>query len=284
MSSVSTFESTRWRFTKAEITILSGADIVAAYAIWTFVTYLTDVWDLSVTQAAGIFNLYYGIIKIMPLFTQYIVDAFLGNYRMLMISSYAFVAGFGALALSTPPMLGWATGTCTAYEAECIGPVQKILFYTALPLIAVGIIGQATSLVQLAHDERPQWLGPLTFTAPITWLVLSAQDQTTPESGLSSSSVMIAQLTALSRSARGQTPESNGPFVFTPGMRGLALAAVCILGYVTSWSIKYGVSALVIIMAAFSFVALSPCSYKRVKGQGVPVKWKETKTILLVTL
>ncbi|PQQ12854.1 hypothetical protein Pyn_36764 [Prunus yedoensis var. nudiflora] len=192
--------------------------------------------------------------------------------------------GFGALALSTPPMLGWATGTCTAYEAECIGPVQKILFYTALPLIAVGIIGQATSLVQLAHDERPQWLGPLTFTAPITWLVLSAQDQTTPESGLSSSSVMIAQLTALSRSARGQTPESNGPFVFTPGMRGLALAAVCILGYVTSWSIKYGVSALVIIMAAFSFVALSPCSYKRVKGQGVPVKWKETKTILLVTL
>ncbi|PQP96008.1 protein NRT1/ PTR FAMILY 5.5 [Prunus yedoensis var. nudiflora] len=92
MSSVSTFESTRWRFTKAEITILSGADIVAAYAIWTFVTYLTDVWDLSVTQAAGIFNLYYGIIKIMPLFTQYIVDAFLGNYRMLMISSYAFVA------------------------------------------------------------------------------------------------------------------------------------------------------------------------------------------------
>lgn len=54
---------------------------------------LTDVWDLSVTQAAGIFNLYYGIINIMPLFTQHIVDAFLGNYRMLMISStYAFVA------------------------------------------------------------------------------------------------------------------------------------------------------------------------------------------------
>ena len=51
-----------------------------------------------------------------------------------------------SLAMSTPPFLSNAAGNCGAYKPECIGDAQKVLFYTALPLIAIGISGHITSL------------------------------------------------------------------------------------------------------------------------------------------
>lgn len=40
--------------------------------------------------------------------------------------------------MSTPPVLAHTTGTCSEYRLECIGHAQRVLFYTALPLIALG--------------------------------------------------------------------------------------------------------------------------------------------------
>jgi peptide/histidine transporter 3/4 len=51
-----------------------------------------------------------------------------------------------SLAMSTPPLLSNAAGNCGAYKPECIGDAQKVLFYTALALIAIGISGHITSL------------------------------------------------------------------------------------------------------------------------------------------
>ncbi|KAL0338209.1 UNVERIFIED_CONTAM: protein NRT1/ PTR FAMILY 5.5 [Sesamum angustifolium] len=51
----------------------------------------------------------------------------------------------GFLTMSTPPVLANAMGTCSEYKPECIGQGQKVLFYTALPLIAFGMSGHLTS-------------------------------------------------------------------------------------------------------------------------------------------
>lgn len=48
--------------------------------------------------------------------------------------------------MSTPPVLAKAMGTCSEYKPECIGEGQKVLFYTALALTALGMSGHLTSL------------------------------------------------------------------------------------------------------------------------------------------
>lgn len=61
--------------------------------------------------------------------------------------------GLGLLTMSTPPVLSKTTGTCSAYEPQCLGQVQKMLFYIALPLIAVGMAGQLTSVDTFADQQ-----------------------------------------------------------------------------------------------------------------------------------
>ncbi|XP_057497788.1 protein NRT1/ PTR FAMILY 5.5-like [Actinidia eriantha] len=128
------------------ILVLIWADVLAFYAMWMMMLYLTNVWKLNFTHAAAIINVFWGLVSIMLLPMQYIVDTFMGNYWMLTISSFAYSAGLGFLTMSTPPVLAKATGTCSAYEPQCIGQGQQILFYTALVLIAVGLSGHLVSL------------------------------------------------------------------------------------------------------------------------------------------
>ncbi|KAJ0028220.1 hypothetical protein Pint_35208 [Pistacia integerrima] len=54
--------------------------------------------------------------------------------------------GLSFLAMSTPPVMSEAMGTCSEYKPECIGEGQKILFYMALALTAYGMSGHITSL------------------------------------------------------------------------------------------------------------------------------------------
>lgn len=51
--------------------------------------------------------------------------------------------------MSTPPVLG----KCSEYQPECIGDSQKVLFYTALPLIAFGMGGHMTSFNGFLADQ-----------------------------------------------------------------------------------------------------------------------------------
>ncbi|CAL5420264.1 unnamed protein product [Camellia sinensis] len=77
---------------------------------------------------------------------KFIVDVFMGNYWVLVISSFAYGVGLGLLTMSTPPVLAKATATCSLYKPECIGEGEKILFYTALALVAIGVSGHLISL------------------------------------------------------------------------------------------------------------------------------------------
>nr|POF01627.1 protein nrt1/ ptr family 5.15 [Quercus suber] len=57
------------------------------------------------------------------------------------------------LAMSTPPVLSNVAGNCSAYKPDCIGDAQKVLFYTALALIAIGISGHITSLKSFLKQQ-----------------------------------------------------------------------------------------------------------------------------------
>ena len=52
--------------------------------------YLTTVWNLNITRAAAIVNVFYGVVSIMPIGMAFLVDAFIGDYWMLLLSSLAY--------------------------------------------------------------------------------------------------------------------------------------------------------------------------------------------------
>nr|XP_027097409.1 protein NRT1/ PTR FAMILY 5.5-like isoform X2 [Coffea arabica] len=135
------------------IMVLLWADMLATYVMWIMQKYLTDVWKLGVTHAAGIMNVYTGLSKFLPLVFFIFVDAGLSNYWSLLLSSIAFSIGMGFLSMSTPPVLHKVTGTCKDYEPNCLGHTQKALFYTALALIAAGLSGRVVSLVAFAENQ-----------------------------------------------------------------------------------------------------------------------------------
>ncbi|KAM0008485.1 putative proton-dependent oligopeptide transporter family, MFS transporter superfamily [Helianthus debilis subsp. tardiflorus] len=115
--------------------------------------YLTDVWNLSVTHAAGIINIFNGITPALAIVFAFFADTFLGDFYMLVFSCIAYSIGLGFLSLSTPTVFG----PCRQYKEECIGHTQKVLFFTALPLIAVGQAGQHASLasfIGLQNDDE----------------------------------------------------------------------------------------------------------------------------------
>ncbi len=58
--------------------------------------------------------------------------------------------------MSTPPVLSNAAGNCGEYKPECIGDAQKVLFYTALALIAIGVSGHITSLGSFLNYQKDQ--------------------------------------------------------------------------------------------------------------------------------
>ena len=55
--------------------------------------------------------------------------------------------------MSTPHVLPDATRNCDAHKPGCIGDAQKVLFYTALALIAIGIAGHITSLESFLKQQ-----------------------------------------------------------------------------------------------------------------------------------
>ncbi|XP_047946988.1 protein NRT1/ PTR FAMILY 5.5-like isoform X2 [Salvia hispanica] len=150
------------------ISALQWADILVLYAMFEMQDYLTQVWGLSYTHAAGILNVWNGIsLLLQPLFL-YAVCTFLGNFRMLVLSSSSYTLGIWLVFMSAPPVLAKSTGTCNQYKQECIGNTQKALLYTGMALIAVGVAGNNVS-VESFLKEQPEKSGGVA----IGWLRVS---------------------------------------------------------------------------------------------------------------
>ena len=82
--------------------------------------------------------------------------------------------------MSTPPVLSNAAGNCGAYKPECIDDAQKVLFYTALALIAIGVSGHITSLGsflkyqenQTIEQDDPNWKRLCRFPGAVILVLL----------------------------------------------------------------------------------------------------------------
>lgn len=70
--------------------VLIWADLLAWFAMWVMVTYLTNEWKISFFHAAGIVNISEGTAAILSVVFTFFVDAFMGNYTMLLLSSIAY--------------------------------------------------------------------------------------------------------------------------------------------------------------------------------------------------
>ncbi|XP_035545547.1 protein NRT1/ PTR FAMILY 5.5 [Juglans regia] len=107
--------------------------------MWVLMTYLTDMWKLDITHAAAIVNLFAGAATILPVGIAFLVDAFVGDYCCLLVSSLAFSFGLAIMTVST---------------LTSKGDTQKFLmFYIALTLNAIGVSGHSVSLASFLERQ-----------------------------------------------------------------------------------------------------------------------------------
>lgn len=66
---------------------MTWSDVFAYYILWLMMVYLTDVWKINITHAATIVNLWMGLFKVMSVAFAHLADAFLGNFRLLLLSA-----------------------------------------------------------------------------------------------------------------------------------------------------------------------------------------------------
>ncbi|XP_021803272.1 protein NRT1/ PTR FAMILY 5.6-like [Prunus avium] len=214
-------------------------------------TYLTDVWELSITHAAAIVNLYSGMVGIIPVGLIFIVymTGFTGSYWMILLSRFSFTAGLVLLTLSTPPVLSWATGTCSASEAECIGQVQKILFYTSLPLIAVGVSAHLASTLtfidELLKQRKSEPLLPSS----------SESDQQTPTTTTTTTTTPESNGTAGGRANSFLSYFTTEQFFGVILMVMFPAAALLAIGYISSWWIRFGIGAICTLVSTAIFLS-----------------------------
>ncbi|EPS67428.1 hypothetical protein M569_07346, partial [Genlisea aurea] len=136
------------------ISSLLWAEIFVNFALFVMQDYLTKVWNLDVTRAAAILNIWGAIAKILPLILLLLLDSSTGNFWMLTFSSILCSAGIGFIALSTPSLLGGPTHACEKFEPQCIGHVEKSIFYAGMVLINVGKAGHSVSLKPFLEDQN----------------------------------------------------------------------------------------------------------------------------------
>ncbi|KAG8374396.1 hypothetical protein BUALT_Bualt11G0127500 [Buddleja alternifolia] len=134
------------------ISVLMYADLVvelALFEIWSMQTYLTGVWKMSFTHAAATINIWEGTTKVLQVCFMLLVDSYMGNFLMLLLSSIAYSVGLVLLFTSS----SLVHANCRHNEQMCIGDAEKILFYTALTLITVGVSGHRVSLVSFYKEH-----------------------------------------------------------------------------------------------------------------------------------
>nr|XP_043622566.1 protein NRT1/ PTR FAMILY 5.5-like [Erigeron canadensis] len=228
------------------ISVLTWADLLAAFAMYVMMTYLTNVWNLSTTHAAGIINIWNGITPVLAIIFAFFVDEFIGNFNMLVLSSISYTVGLGLLAMSTPPVFG----PCSDYKEQCIGHSQKVLFYTALPLIAVGMAGHLVSL------------------PPFLDLQTKREGEENPQT---------------KQGTEEGADEDTKIFWQIPGLMMVVVVLIAggvALPYIKPWSIRFGIPAICTLVATILFLS-GCCKYQRINPGGSPLK--TTLRVFVVT-
>lgn len=135
--------------------------------------------------------------------------------------------------MSTPPVLAKSTGTCKQYEPGCIGRTQKVLFYTGMALIAVGVAGNLVSIKPFLKEQEEE-------------------SQNNAAGGNNSATRDFLKLPALI------------VVVIIPIVGAIALP------YIKPWSLRFGIPAICTLVAALLFLTGS-CTYNKLKPKGSPI-------------
>ncbi|KAI7729404.1 hypothetical protein M8C21_010242 [Ambrosia artemisiifolia] len=171
------------RSTFVRITAQIWADLLSSFVLYAMMNYLTNVWNLSLTHAAGIINIFNGSSPALAIVFVSFADAFLGDFYIIVLSRIAYSIGLILLSLSTPTFFA----PCNKYKEECIGHTQKVLFFTALPLIVVGmavailvIIGGGLAFPYIKPWSIRFWI-PAICASITTVLFLTGSSRYTPQ-------------------------------------------------------------------------------------------------------
>ncbi|KAH6777719.1 hypothetical protein C2S51_009031 [Perilla frutescens var. frutescens] len=204
--------------------------------------YLTGVWKLGLTHAARILNIWNGIYRILPIFFLYLVNAFLGNFKLLVVTTIAYSAGIGFVALSSPPILARATGRCEELEPQCIGNTQRALLYAGMSLIAVGVAGNIVSLKAFINEQKKE--------------------------------EVVDHNSAAGRGKGGARAAQGGAHQLL-GLIGVVVVAVAgaiALPYIKPWHLRFGIPAICTAIGTILFLTGS-CRYTRKppKPEGSPL-------------
>ncbi|KAD3067726.1 hypothetical protein E3N88_35606 [Mikania micrantha] len=226
---------------------LIWADILAGFAMYVMMPYLTNVWKLSTTHAAGIINIWNGITPVLAISFACVVDIFMGDFYMLLLSSIAYSVGLGLLSMSTPPVFG----PCKDYKKECIGHTQKVMFYVALPLIAVGLAGHMVSLTPFLDLQTKN--------------ESKEKDEKKDENENKNE-----------KEKKSSEENENKIFLQIPGVMMVLIVAIVGgigLPYIKPWSLRFGIPAICSVVATVMFLSgrLKRLNYKHTKPEGSPL-------------
>lgn len=73
------------------IVVLKWSDILAEYALFMLMTYLTGVWKLNFRHAAAIVNVFWGMIAIMPIAMKFIkLKSQIPDRWVVLLCSFAY--------------------------------------------------------------------------------------------------------------------------------------------------------------------------------------------------
>ncbi|MFS7998220.1 putative proton-dependent oligopeptide transporter family [Helianthus anomalus] len=249
--------------------------------------YLITVWNLSITHAAGIVNIFGGITHAFGIVFAFFVDAFLSDFYMLVLSSISNTIGLGLLSLSTPTFFG----PCSDYKEECIGHIQKVMFVSALPLLVVGTAGHVVSLLSFLDQQTTlacasgenQAKAEAEVKAPVL-----AEHELEPKAQapvLAESQTLAAPEPEPERKAEAPAPadakvafehKAQAELLFShiPGL--IMVMVVIIVGgillpYIKSWLVRFGIAAICALTATGVFLSGSPEYKKDVTPEGSPL-------------
>ncbi|XP_030479760.1 protein NRT1/ PTR FAMILY 5.5-like [Cannabis sativa] len=119
---------------------LNLAHIFAEYVLWLMVTFLTHVWELNYKTAAAAINIFWGLVGMLPLLVQYIIDSYVGNYRMALLSTFMYTTGLGFLSIS-------AIGICENTKTCHVKKRYKFSLLLAIPQLLVGLSYQRSDSI-----------------------------------------------------------------------------------------------------------------------------------------
>ncbi|MCL7034700.1 hypothetical protein MKW94_027928 [Papaver nudicaule] len=148
-----------WFIVVAEI-----LETMAYYGIASnLITYLTGPLHQSTATAAFNINIWSGVVWMLPLFTAFVSDSYLGRYHTILFSSLIYLLGFGLLTVSVV-LPAPVNPTDIETNVFCVSnSFQVILFFTSLYLIAIGKAGFKPCAQAFGADQFDEHISKSSF-------------------------------------------------------------------------------------------------------------------------